>query len=113
MTYDEQLSQPEWQKRRLEIISAAGYKCSLCGDTEETLQVHHRVYYSGRMAWEYTGNELVCLCVYCHEEQHDRYEMPMNEPLSVPTHQRGGPVHVSEVLRNIFDDLWRKMDKAA
>lgn len=69
-TYREFLLDPRWQRRRLECLEAAGYRCQRCRHTDKTLQVHHRRYYNGRMPWEYTDAQLIVLCDDCHELQH-------------------------------------------
>jgi HNH endonuclease len=71
LSYGEQLKHPNWQRRRLEMLSAAEFECQSCGDKEKMLHVHHRRYFKGRMAWEYTDDELQVLCKDCHAEQHD------------------------------------------
>lgn len=71
LTYMEQLQHPNWQRKRLEVMNAAGFVCELCGDKDTMLQVHHRRYVKGRMAWEYEAGELQCLCKKCHGESHD------------------------------------------
>lgn len=70
MTYAQQLAHPLWQRRRLEMLSAAGWKCTCCGSSEKTLHVHHKQYFKGRMAWEYVDAELQVLCDECHEKSH-------------------------------------------
>lgn len=70
LTYGQQLAHPNWQRRRLEMLSAANFTCAACSDTEEQLHVHHRAYFKGRMAWEYSDQELVVLCHSCHEVEH-------------------------------------------
>jgi hypothetical protein len=45
--YAEKLTNPKWQKKRLRILERAGWKCESCGDSEESLQVHHLVYSKG------------------------------------------------------------------
>lgn len=69
-TYREWLLDPRWQKRRLECLEAAGFRCQRCRHTDKTLQVHHRRYYAGRKPWEYTDAQLIVLCDDCHELQH-------------------------------------------
>lgn len=71
MTYSEQLRHPNWQRRRLEILSKASFSCEWCGDTESTLNVHHKHYRKGRMAWEYEDHELTALCEPCHRQEHE------------------------------------------
>ncbi len=70
MTYTEQLQHPNWQRKRLEVMEAAEFSCELCGDKENMLNVHHKRYVKGRMAWEYESSELQCLCRDCHTKSH-------------------------------------------
>lgn len=70
LTYAEQLKHPNWQRKRLGVLEAAGWKCTSCSTTETTLHVHHKRYVKGRMAWEYDDAELVALCETCHEADH-------------------------------------------
>lgn len=39
-SYYEQLKDPRWQKKRLEIMNRANFKCEECGDSENMLSVH-------------------------------------------------------------------------
>lgn len=75
MTYREQLLHPNWQKKRLEMLEAAGWECSSCGNKDQTLHVHHRQYMKGRMAWEYSEGELEVLCEDCHQHEHATDEL--------------------------------------
>lgn len=70
LTYAEQLKHPNWQRRRLEVLEYCGWACSECGNKEKTLHVHHKQYFKGRMAWEYSVDELCALCEACHQEEH-------------------------------------------
>ena len=70
MTYKEQLQHPNWQRKRLEALEAAGFSCEQCGDRETMLHVHHKRYVKGRKAWEYELTELDVLCAPCHESEH-------------------------------------------
>jgi hypothetical protein len=69
LTWAEQYRHPKWQMRRLERMKAANATCERCGETDLTLNVHHKRYVKGRMVWEYSDAELECLCEPCHEEQ--------------------------------------------
>jgi hypothetical protein len=71
LSYSEQLKHPNWQRRRLEVMSAARFECANCGDKESMLHVHHKRYIKGRLAWEYSDDELMCLCEGCHGVEHD------------------------------------------
>lgn len=70
-TYYEKLKDPRWQKKRLEVMSDRNFTCELCGDTETSLNVHHKEYFKGLDPWEYDVNQLACLCENCHENHHD------------------------------------------
>lgn len=65
---------PQWQKRRLEVMQAAGFRCQRCRSSEETLNVHHISYLKDRKPWEYDDSELMCLCRGCHEKVHRQDE---------------------------------------
>jgi hypothetical protein len=73
--YAEQLKHPNWQRRRLECLEAARWECENCGNTEVTLHVHHKRYVKGRMAWEYSDQELIVLCESCHDIDHHLQSM--------------------------------------
>lgn len=70
LTYAQQLAHPKWQRRRLEMLNAAGWACTACGNDDNQLHVHHRQYFKGRMAWEYADHELAVLCNDCHGSEH-------------------------------------------
>lgn len=63
------LRNPKWQRRKSEIMLRDNFKCQICGDTENTLNVHHIRYVKGRKPWEYDDNELITLCEKCHERR--------------------------------------------
>lgn len=70
LTLREQYRHPEWQRKRLEVLQRAGFKCEGCGAADQQLHVHHKRYVKGRMVWEYDSDELDALCEGCHEEEH-------------------------------------------
>lgn len=74
LTYKEQLLDPRWQRKRLEILQRDEFTCQVCYDSESTLHVHHKHYHKGRMPWEYADEELVTLCATCHEGMDDQSE---------------------------------------
>jgi hypothetical protein len=41
--------------------------CNSCRSNEKALTVHHANYRTGAKAWEYSHQELVCLCWDCHK----------------------------------------------
>ena len=70
-TYSEQLKDPRWQKKRLEIMSRDGFTCKLCGDKETTLNIHHKQYDYNCKPWEYSDDKLITICEHCHKEVED------------------------------------------
>lgn len=64
-TYSQKLRDPRWQKKRLEILSRDGFKCTKCGDGTTELHVHH-LKYSGQ-PWEVENEFLTTLCADCHD----------------------------------------------
>lgn len=69
MKYEQQLATKEWHDKRSEVLQVRGCKCEHCGSTER-LNVHHKRYISGHMAWEYPLDNFVVLCQECHEKVH-------------------------------------------
>ena len=69
--YAQKLKDPRWQRKRLEALNAASFCCSICGDSESTLHVHHRTYLKGREPWEYDIGQLQVVCESCHAAAHE------------------------------------------
>lgn len=100
LSYSEKLKDPRWQKKRLEVLERAGWKCEGCGDAANTLHVHHGHYVKGREPWEYPAHVLWSLCEDCHENAEsarcDAYlELACINPIHVGPHK---------VLRDAFDE---------
>jgi hypothetical protein len=70
MKYSDKLKDPRWQKKRLQVMEKANFKCVQCGDSKNTLAVHHMVYIKGKEPWDYQDDLLKCFCEKCHEYQH-------------------------------------------
>lgn len=88
-SYADQLKDPRWQKRRLEVLQAGDWKCRLCGSGENTLHVHHKQYFKGRMAWEYEDDFLEALCEACHDREHAMEEV-LKSVLALNSHKMSG-----------------------
>lgn len=69
ISYEAQLKDKRWEAFRKFIFAVRGKKCEICGKTR-VLQVHHPKYKSGRLAWEYTCNDVMVVCRDCHEKIH-------------------------------------------
>jgi len=70
-SYYEKLKDPRWQKKRLQIMQRDAFTCRHCGDTEETLNVHHKQYFKNKDPWDYEDKDLMTLCEVCHSETSD------------------------------------------
>ena len=68
--YEEQLKDKRWEAFSKFVFVVRGKKCEMCGGTH-ILQVHHPKYKTGRLAWEYTCNDVQVLCKECHEKVHN------------------------------------------
>jgi len=65
------LRDPRWQRKRLEVMERANFRCEYCSDAEATLNVHHGYYERGLKPWEYEDATLWCLCEDCHKQAQD------------------------------------------
>ena len=79
MAYKDKLLDPKWQKKRLVILERDKWTCTSCGNTEETLHVHH-IFYDAiyQNPWEYPDYCLITLCVSCHQDEHIAYKFALN-----------------------------------
>lgn len=79
-TYGQFLLMQQWKEKRSKILERDGYKCVLCGSTEN-LKVHHKQYHmtpTGKkyMPWCYDDKYLITLCAKCHASGHAKYKVP-------------------------------------
>lgn len=72
--YAQKLLDPRWQRKRLEVLEAADFRCQSCGDGESTLHVHHRQYFKGKEPWDYDKGQLEALCENCHDSWHEQVD---------------------------------------
>lgn len=70
--YKDDLTDPRWQRKRLEVMHRDNFTCRICEDKKNTLTVHHIRYILGLKAWEYSKNLLLTLCLDCHDFVHER-----------------------------------------
>jgi 5-methylcytosine-specific restriction endonuclease McrA len=59
---------PKWQKKRLEIMERDNFTCQWCGEKNETLNVHHKIYLPDHEIWDYNNVYLITLCEECHSK---------------------------------------------
>lgn len=65
--YQDYLESDKWRRKRNERIRKDGYRCVRCG-TAKNLCVHHVTYI--RLGNEDVDDDLVTLCMKCHEDVH-------------------------------------------
>lgn len=92
--YAELLKKPQWQKRRLQMLEAADWKCIECGAEDHQLHVHHKRYIAGAMPWEYADEDLAVLCEACHDRAHG-----LHDARPRPGARRRPPSPASTLLR--------------
>lgn len=70
--YDVYLASMQWKEKRTERLAIDCWRCTNCGDsdTHATLQVHHLTYKN--VGDENVVDDLVTLCIDCHQKQHGR-----------------------------------------
>lgn len=68
MTYLEQIRNPKWQKKRLEIMQRDGFKCCICKANDKPLNVHHLYYMPKTLIWEYDNEAMKTVCEEHHEQ---------------------------------------------
>jgi 5-methylcytosine-specific restriction endonuclease McrA len=78
IAYDEQLKDPRWQYVRARVLERDKWKCCGCR-TMKDLQVHHKSYEKGKMAWDYPDSNLITLCEKCHKQAHSTGDVPLSE----------------------------------
>ncbi len=69
--YARDLKHPNWQRKRLEILSRDEFTCANCATGSETLHVHHSYYEKGLKPWDYPAESLHVLCETCHKHAQD------------------------------------------
>lgn len=95
MSYQADLLDPRWQRKRLEVFERDGFECIRCGATEETLTVHHRSYHG--KPWECPDVDLETLCMDCHGKEH------VGSPTMFALRQMIERFHRAEN----WDEVWR------
>lgn len=65
-SYAEQLKDPRWQRKRLEILNRDNWTCQNCHSVDKTLHVDHQRYEGRKPPWEVDNDFLQTLCEDCH-----------------------------------------------
>ena len=101
-SYSEKLLDPRWQKKRLEVLSAADFACEICGDSESTLHVHHKQYFKGREVWNYEKDQLACFCKNCHENNHEQDDLLKDAISRIPINGPFNSDHVAFLIYGLL-----------
>lgn len=102
--YSDKLKNPNWQKKRLEVLSRDNFMCRLCGDTESMLNVHH-IYYSPNPI-ETENSLLITLCEDCHKTETE--SLKENAYELIKSLKQSGFMSLSfACLKNVFKDTDR------
>lgn len=109
--YFELLKHPNWQKKRLEILQRDNFTCKGCGDTDKTLNIHHKYYDFEIMPWEYTNNSLITLCDECHKHWHDM-KAEYEKSLIKSIYNAGFEIIDFYILMDIFEGMDEKSIEA-
>lgn len=70
--YSATLTDPRWQRKRLEIFQRDNFTCMECGANTKTLHVHHLSYKPNNQPWDYPDGNFQTLCWECHESKGDK-----------------------------------------
>ena len=73
MSYQTDLQDVRWQRKRLEIFQRDDFQCVRCGDTDKPVVVHHRSYHGH--PWECPDFDLETLCQDDHGKEHKRMDV--------------------------------------
>jgi hypothetical protein len=108
LNYQEQLRDPRWQRKRLQILNDANFKCEDCGDEKTELNVHHSAYLRGIPAWDHPDELLHCLCRPCHKER-----QAVEESLKIEMMKRLRRVPIARLKAVFFAVLDEALKEAA
>lgn len=69
--YAQLLLDPRWNEVRKRIIHRDNLTCRFCKAQNCRLNVHHKIYVTGKMPWEIPDRFLITLCDTCHSKAHE------------------------------------------
>ena len=113
-SYAEKLKDQRWQKKRLELLEAAGWKCQheVCNHVDEkpTLHVHHKIYLKSIDPWDYDDWAYLVLCESCHEYFQDKMQdsaitlaKNQNLMLALAAWREFDPIEVSKISNALYE----------
>ena len=78
LSWKEQYSHPNWQKKRMMVFARDAFKCTQCGNAHELLHAHHESY-EGRFIWDTPATKIKTVCNTCHEKIHKKKISSLNK----------------------------------
>lgn len=108
-SYSESLRDPKWQKRRLEILSAADWACEDCGRRDQAFEIHHNFYIRAfrYQPWRYERDLLMALCEGCHEIRQN-----LEEALFVAIARRLRRISIADLEAYAWDQIYDEVKLA-
>jgi hypothetical protein len=113
MEYSKKLQNPNWQRKRLEILQRDNFKCILCNSDNKELHVHHRWYQFGKNIWDYPDNCFETLCFECHEyiETNIKDSTSDLQVIIRKTHLNQDDYNcINQLLLHLSDDIYQNIN---
>lgn len=76
--YAKKLTDPRWQRKRLEVFERDNFTCVFCKSKDKELHVHHLEYFGQIEPWEYSLDLMQTLCQECHKKENARGGLEKN-----------------------------------
>ena len=93
--YTKLLQHPKWKRKRKAIKERDGFKCTVCGATEDLI-VHHTYYLNNfPPPWKYPNKSLLTLCERCHHEFHEHHETPLRSCVGERCSKKQGRIYIA------------------
>ena len=104
-SYSEKLKDPRWQKKRLNVFNRDKFTCQICGDSKNTLNVHHLSYSKGKEPWNYDDINLITLCNECHDREHD-FSAQINDLIESIRSRGVTSIEILSLLETVDEHLY-------
>ena len=108
MTYKDKLQDVRWQKKRLELLEGANWRCQHCGSDKNQLQVHHLWYFRFTDPWDYADSLYVVLCKDCHVERQEA-ETRLYSSIAIATRLMPGK-RLDAIGASLIPQAFKEMD---
>lgn len=108
-SYSDALQDPRWQKRRLEILSAADWACEDCGRKDRAFDIHHNFYIRAfrNQPWRYENDLVMALCKPCHKFRQD-----FEEALFIAIARRLRRTNIADLEAYAWDQIYDEVKLA-